>query len=125
MLINAFSGGRKEMSSEGFKLYGLCLERLKHQIELAKARYRENPHIFNFIVTLECYRTGDVDEIVDILELYNIDSDNMETVMERLEDLARDASLLVRDTVEFGFSDDGFLSIYLSVNGKTKESLQE
>lgn len=107
------------MNPENFKIYGLCLERLKHQIVIARSRYQKEPHLFNGRVVLECYNTGDLDDIIDILELYDLGTHDPETLRKKLEELAEDASILIRDSVEFGFSEDGLLNLYLRINGKS------
>lgn len=93
---------------EGVKIYGLCLERLRHQINLARARGAApgEPAV------LESYNTGDIDEIIDILELYDIEHETPDALMEKLEDLAYSASLLVKEKIEFGFNGRGHLCIY-------------
>jgi hypothetical protein len=100
------------MSIEGLKIYGVCLKRLQHQIKIARERIeRENLQGSERIV-LESYRTGDIDEIIDIRELFDVKEETHETVHEKLKELARDVSLMVRETVEFDFSDEGHLCLY-------------
>jgi hypothetical protein len=96
------------MTIEGVKIYGLCIERLKHQIDIANKR-----GISGNRAVLECYNTGDIDEIIDILELYDIEHKTAESIKEKLDELAYTASLLVRNTVEFDYDDDGNLCLYL------------
>ncbi len=97
------------MSEESLKLYGVCLERLKYQIENARQRAGET---IKGRIVLEGYQTGDMEEIIDLLELYDIDDRKPETLKEKLDDVANDVSLLVRETVEFGYDDNGFLCLY-------------
>jgi len=101
--------------TSGVKIYGLCLERLRHQIDIARARIEKGLQEGDGTkVVLECYNTGDMDEIIDILELYDIGDDrSTDTLKEKLDDLAYTASLLVREKVEFGFNGDGQLCLYL------------
>jgi hypothetical protein len=101
------------MKIEGIKIYGICLERLEHQIRVAKSRIEKEHLQDKDSIELECYNTGEIDDIVDILELYDIKDKGLETLRERLNELADDVSLFVRETIEFGFSDNGYLSLYL------------
>lgn len=93
--------------NEGFKLYGVCLERLKHQIHKAGARVNGAER-----VVLESYNTGEADDIIDILEIYDIAESSMASVMEKLGELAEDVSLLERERVEFDFCEEGQLCLY-------------
>lgn len=97
------------MIPENLKLYGVCVERLKHQLVLAKKRVGDR------VVekeVLEGYRTGDIEELIDILELYDIDEKSAEAFQNKLEDLAHDVSLFIKETIEFGYDDDGNLTLY-------------
>ncbi|GAB4410733.1 MAG: hypothetical protein OHK0032_06530 [Thermodesulfovibrionales bacterium] len=100
--------------TSGVKIYGLCLERLRHQIDIARSRIEKGLQRDATKVVLECYNTGNVDDIIDILELYDIGDDKrIDTLKGKLDELAYTASLLVRDKVEFGFNEDGELCLYL------------
>lgn len=100
------------MKYEGLKIYGMCLERLQHQIRLAKERAKTmNPPLDRMV--LECYFTKDVEDIIDILELYDIEHKDMETVKQKLQDLADDISLMMRERLEFCFNEEGDLCLYL------------
>ncbi|GAB4489252.1 MAG: hypothetical protein OHK006_20690 [Thermodesulfovibrionales bacterium] len=92
------------------KIYGLCLERLKHQIRLAKQR-REHGLQAGRIV-LEGYNTADLEEIVDLLELYDMERTGP-ALAEKLEDLAFTASVLTREELSFGYDAKGHLCLYL------------
>ena len=95
---------------DGVKIYGLCLERLKHQIGNAKKRTggtAPGP------LLLECYNTGETEDIIDILELYDLEDHSPEQVREKLEDLAYTVSMLIREVLEFGFTEKGHLGLYL------------
>ncbi|MCL4476704.1 MAG: hypothetical protein M1508_10835 [Nitrospirae bacterium] len=101
---------------EGVKIYGLCLERLRHQITKAKERaeraaLHEGDHIL-----LECYNTGELDDIIDILELYDVVDRTFLEVGEKLEDLAYTVSELTRERVMFNYTDEGHLGLYLALN---------
>ncbi len=90
------------------KLYGLCLERLSHQVENAKRR-AGNP---SGCVVIEGYGTGDIEEIIEILELYDLPGRSRETLDKKLEELAEDASLFVKGgRVEFGYDESGNLEL--------------
>ncbi len=99
------------MTIEGVKIYGLCLERLKHQIDIANKKRG----VSNNRVVLESYNTGDIDEIIDILELYDIEHKTAEALKGKLDDLAYTASLLVKNTVGFDYDADGNLCLYLKI----------
>lgn len=104
------------MNYEGLKIYGVCLQRLEYQIKIARSKIeRENLHN-NGKVMLECYQTGEIDEIIDLLELYDIEDKRPETIREKLEELAENLSLMIRETIDFGFSDEGLLCLYLRLN---------
>lgn len=97
------------MSDEDFKIYGCCLERIKFQIREAQKR-RARP--VDGKVVLESYFTGELDEIVDLLELYDLDEETCEALEEKLADLAYDVSLLAREKVEFAYDRRGDLCLY-------------
>jgi len=99
------------MTLEGVKIYGLCIERLKHQIAIASKKRSSSENR----VVLECYNTGDIDEIIDILELYDIEHKTADTIKAKLDELAYTASLLVRDLVEFDYDSEGNLCLYLKI----------
>ncbi|UCE78449.1 MAG: hypothetical protein JSV13_08020 [Nitrospiraceae bacterium] len=101
------------MKIEGVKIYGICLERLQHQIMVAKSRIEKENLQDKDRIELECYNTGEIDDIVDILELYDIKDEGVETLKEKLKELADDVAIFIRETIEFGFSDNGHLSLYL------------
>jgi hypothetical protein len=100
------------MKYEGLKIYGMCLERLQYQIRLAKERAKSMDPTVERVV-LECYFTNDTEDIIDVLELYDIEHKNMETVKKKLIDLADDLSLMMREKVEFCFNEVGDLCLYL------------
>ena len=97
------------MALENFKLYGVCVERLKHQ--LANARKRVGDRVVDRVV-LEGYQTGDIDEIIDLLEFYDIEEKTPEALQGKLEDLAHDVSLFVKEIIEYGYDDNGNLCMY-------------
>jgi hypothetical protein len=99
------------------KIYGLCLERLKYQIGNAKERTAEKDiHEYRNGFLLESYNTGDIDDIIDILELYDLEERTLERLREKLGDLAYTVSLLMRERLFFDFTREGHLGLYLSVN---------
>jgi len=105
------------MKYEGLKIYGMCLERLQHQIRLAKERIKAmNPPPERIV--LECYYTNDVEDIIDILELYDIEHKDMDTVKQKLADLADDISIMMRERLEFCFNENGDLCLYLILKKK-------
>lgn len=100
---------------EGLKIYGLCLERLKYQITIARKRRGSERPGYPERVLLECYNTGEPDDIIDILELYDVKDRTSADVHEKLEDLAYTVSELVRETVLFDYTDEGHLGLYLAL----------
>lgn len=104
------------------KIYGLCLERLRHQIK--KAREKDS---ISGDYLLECYNTGDIDEIIDILELYDLEERSYSGLMQKLDDLAYTVSLLTQEKLFFDFTEEGHLGLYLFVDGNMKrpETIKE
>ena len=58
---------------DAIKIYGLCLERLKHQIKNAGNRVKAETYFCPDQVLLESYNTGERQDIIDILELYDLE----------------------------------------------------
>lgn len=100
---------------DAVKIYGLCLERLKHQIGNARKRADDKVLSQDDRILLESYQTGDIDEIVDILELYDIGERTTDALREKLDDLAFTVSALTFETLSFGFTGEGHLGLYLAV----------
>lgn len=102
------------------KIYGLCITRLKHQIETARKTGRakgSGSHAPLPRILLESYMTAEVDEIIDILELYDINERTPEHLKRMLEDLAYTASLLTREDLSFGLTEKGHLGLFLGLKG--------
>ena len=97
------------MDLKDFKLYNICVMRLRHQIEIAHKRGQ----VSGGRIVLESYCTSDVEEIIDIHELYDIEDRTLEGVMKKLARVAGDASLFVKEKVEFDFNTEGELCLYL------------
>ena len=93
------------------KFYGLCLERLRFQIGNAKKRIAVADRICEGLL-LECYNTSDPEEIIDILELYDIEDRSLSGVLKKLDDLAYTVSLLLREGIGFGLTGKGELGLY-------------
>lgn len=94
------------------KIYGLCLERLKHQIRMARERREDDTRTCRML--LEGYKTADLEEIVDILELYGLER-TAAALAEQLEDLAYTASVLTREQLCFAYDGEGELCLYLDL----------
>ncbi|MDP2157440.1 MAG: hypothetical protein Q8K68_07015, partial [Nitrospirota bacterium] len=62
-------------------------------------------------IILESYNTGDLEEIIDILELYDIEDRNPAGLAEKLEDLAYTVSVLVKEKVVFDYDEQGYLGL--------------
>ncbi len=108
---------------EGVKVYGLCLERLEYQIKNAFITIEQTPELCHPEkgYLLESYNTSDMDDIVDLLEIYDVVDEEKETIMEKLSEVAYNASLLVGEKLKFDFCQDGDLCIYLIPGGMKKE----
>jgi hypothetical protein len=100
------------------KIYGLCLKRLNYQINVAKSRNGKEHHQEKII--LESYNTGELDEVIDILELYDIEERTPEGIKEKLNDLAYTISVISHETLTFDFDRNGHLGLYLLLNGKSE-----
>ena len=100
------------------KIYGLCIERLKFQIGNAKERLNEGAAVSDEHVLLESYNTDDPEDIIDILELYDINERSFEAVREKLDELAYTVSILTRETLTFGITERGHLGLYLAADVK-------
>ncbi|MCL4491652.1 MAG: hypothetical protein M1510_07070 [Nitrospirae bacterium] len=109
---------------EGVKIYGLCLERLRYQINNAKNRIKDKTWRYDDRVLLECYNTGEPDDIIDILELYDVEENTYEQVREKLEDLAYTVSALTREILLFDYTHEGHLGLYLVLKGEGINSLR-
>lgn len=94
----------KEKSMRGVKIYGLYLERLKYQITNARRKRGSEGSACPARVPLECYNTGKLEDILNILELYDVKDKTVSEVNEKLEDLAYTVSELVRETVLFDYT---------------------
>ena len=110
------------------KIYGLCITRLKHQIEIARkaeqARGKDNGALCQRIL-LESYMTAEMDEVIDILELYDIEERTPEHLERMLDDLAYTASLLTREDLSFGLTEGGHLGLYLEFKGICSGPVEE
>lgn len=106
------------------KIYGLCLERLRYQIKNAKQRIHGNGrHADKFL--LECYNTGEIDDIIDILELYDVKERTSEQVKEKLDELSYTVSVLTSEALSFGFTEKGYLGLYLELRKEYADTLEE
>lgn len=92
------------------KVYGLCLYRLKYQIERAIGR-RDGSREKQCI--LECYNTSAIDDIVDILEIYDLQERSQEELEAKLEELAYTVSVLTRQSLFFDYTEQGHLGLYI------------
>lgn len=102
------------------KIYGLCLERLKYQLRNAM-----NKTSLHNRMLLECYNTGDPDDIIDILELYDIEERTIESVINKLADLAYTVSALTCETLSFDFTEKGYLGLYLELKKEYADTPEE
>lgn len=103
------------------KVYGLCLYRLKYQIECAIGRAEgcgEKQCI------LESYNTSALDDIVDILEIYDLQERSQEELEAKLEELAYTVSVLTRQSLFFDYTEQGHLGLYIDFDRATARSFQ-
>ncbi len=107
---------------EDIKIYGLCLERLKYQVGLAYEKKQHNEAAAQNRYLLESYNSADIDDIIDILELYDLDERTSSHLRVKLDELAYTVSLLVSETIAFDLTDEGHLGLYLVV---TEEAILE
>lgn len=96
------------------KIYNVCLQRVKFQITNAKQRLSDT-FSSGGRVALESYNTGDLDDIIDILEIYDLDDRTPKGLSEKLEDLAYTVSVLVREKIVFDYDQKGNLGLYLEL----------
>jgi hypothetical protein len=106
------------------KVYNVCLQRVKFQITNAKKRLDGKPLRGGSIV-LESYNTGDIEEIIDILELYDLKERTPEGVREKLNDLAYTVSLLVKEKIGFDYDGKGNLGLHLIIHEDSGDVLGE
>ncbi len=110
---------------EEIKIYGLCLERLKFQITNAKKKANNDSSVVKDRFLLESYNTAEIDDIIDILELYDVEERSMKHIWEKMEELAYTVSLLLRETLTFDITNDGHLGLYLLTHKEIPLSLRE
>ncbi len=104
------------------KIYGLCLERLRYQIQNAHRKVKETPLSARHPVLLESYNTGMLDDIIDILELHDLEKRTFQNVLEKLDDLASTVSALTRESLAFDFTQEGHLGLYLTLGDASEEA---
>ena len=110
---------------EDVKIYGLCLERLKYQIGLAKEKSNNGESLTNERYLMESYHTSDIDDIIDILELYDLEGNTSSHLKEKLDELAYTVSLLIGEKITFGLTDEGFLGLYLLAHDEALMEFEE
>ena len=110
---------------EEVKIYGLCLERLKYQIGLANKKVNSDAQSIKERFLLESYNTAENDDIIDILELYDLVDTTSNHFKEKLEELAYTVSLLLRETLAFDLTDDGHLGLFLLTRDESLIMLEQ
>jgi hypothetical protein len=104
------------------KIYNICLQRVKFQI--TKARQRLNGSVpEDGRLILESYNTGDIADIIDILELYDLEANTQEGLSEKLDDLACTVSVLVKDKIFFDYDEKGDLGLFLALTPRVEENI--
>ncbi len=109
---------------EEAKVYNVCLQRLKFQIAQAKKRLNGKA-LSDQRVNLESYNSGDIEDIIDILEIYDLEEKTMSGLRDKLDDLAYTVSLLVNEKVCFDYNDSGDLCLYLLIEESCEENFTE
>lgn len=102
------------------KIYGLCLDRLRHQIASLKQKTLEAAEVGEEVVLLESYNSGDVEDIIDILEIQDLRERNLNRLSEKLRELEYTLSALTGEAISFSFNDEGQLGLYLTLNDDNK-----
>ena len=110
---------------EDVKIYGLCLERLSYQIGNAKRKINGDALSIQNRILLESYNTAEIDDIIDILELYDVEESTSNHVKEKLEELAYTVSILLQETLSFDITDDGYLGLYLLTHDNSLNMLEQ
>ena len=110
---------------EDIKIYGLCLERLRYQIGNAKKKVNGDALSIQNRFLLESYNTAEIDDIIDILELYDVEESTSNHVKEKLKELAYTVSILLQETLAFDLTDDGYLGLYLLTHDKSLTMLEQ
>jgi len=102
------------------KIYNICLMRVKFQITNAKQRLNgQFPSGGKF--ALESYNTGDIEDIIDILEIYDLEDRTREGLSKKLEDLAYTVSSLVREKILFDYDPRGNLGLYFALEKESSK----
>lgn len=96
------------------KIYNVCLQRVKFQITNAKLRLNGAVPPGGWLA-LESYNTGAIEDIIDLLEIYDLEDRTPEGLSEKLEDLAYTVSVLVREKIAFAYDQKGNLCLYLVI----------
>lgn len=106
------------------KIYNVCLMRVKHQIAKAKERLGDYSSS-EAVIVLESYNTNDPEEIIDILELYDLEDRTPAGLVEKLEDLSYTVSVLVREKVVFDYDEKGNLGLQFIPKERLVEAYNE
>jgi hypothetical protein len=117
-----YHGEEKQMDDA--KIYNVCLQRVKFQITNAKKRLDGFAPPEGKLI-LESYQTSDIDEIIDILEIYDLDRHTRGGLDEKLEDLAYTVSVLVKETVAYEYDEKGNLGLYVILKKRREEEYDD
>jgi hypothetical protein len=102
------------------KIYNICLQRVKFQITNAMQRLKNATPPSGRLI-LESYNSGDIEEIIDILEIYDLEDRTRNGLAEKLDDLTYTVSALVRTQIAFDYDEKGNLGLYLVIDGNTEK----
>src|SRR5512139_2724258 len=96
------------------KVYGICLERVGHLITKGRQRLNGNSHRQGQVL-LESYCTGNINDIVYILVLYDLKERTPEGLTRELEKVASTLSRVAHEELSFGYTEEGHLGLYLTL----------
>jgi len=105
------------------KIYNVCLQRVKFQITNAFQRLNNASPPSGRLI-LESYNTGDIEEIIDILEIYDLEDRTRAGLTDKLDDLAYTVSALVRTQIAFDYDEKGNLGLFLVIDERKEEFIE-
>ena len=106
------------------KIYGLCLGRIKYQLTIAGKKHAETSSAQGNVL-LESYCTSNIDDLIDILDLYDIEDRTWDGLMNKLDDLAQTVSALMRKTLMCAITDEGHLGLYFVTSDTVYSGMME
>jgi hypothetical protein len=114
----------EDLCMDEVKIYGLCLGRIKYQLTIAGKKHAETSSAQGNVL-LESYCTSNIDDLIDILDLYDIEDRTWDGLMNKLDDLAQTVSALMRKTLMFAITDEGHLGLYFVTSDTVYSGMME